>query len=134
MSHPHVLKVFDYGEHSDMVYIVMEMLTGGGLNDLIRSQGALQLPVMTRIVNQVPRRWTMRTSASIVHRDMKPQNVLLDENGNLTDFGIAKLLTETCSHAERHGHGHARLHGSGAVARRTGGRPHRHVRSGRHAL
>ncbi|MCC7206218.1 MAG: PD40 domain-containing protein [Anaerolineae bacterium] len=97
MSHPHVLKVFDFGEHSDMVYLVMELLTGGSLNDLIRREGALQLPVMLRIVDQIAQALDYAHRRGIVHRDMKPQNVLLDENGNafLTDFGIAKLLTET---------------------------------------
>ncbi|MCC7205915.1 MAG: serine/threonine protein kinase, partial [Anaerolineae bacterium] len=91
MSHPHIVKVFDYGRQNDMIYLVMELLTGGSLNELIRTRGALPLQVILRTIDQIAQALDYAHRRGIVHRDMKPQNVLLDENGNafLTDFGIA---------------------------------------------
>ena len=97
MSHPHILKVFDYGQHGDLVYLVMELLSGGSLADLIRSAGKLSLADVARLLDQIASALDYAHRRAIVHRDLKPQNVLLDEERNafLTDFGIAKLLSET---------------------------------------
>jgi tRNA A-37 threonylcarbamoyl transferase component Bud32 len=97
MSHPHILKVFDYGQHGDLVYLVMELLSGGSLADLIRSAGKLPLADISRLLDQIASALDYAHRRAIVHRDLKPQNVLLDEERNafLTDFGIAKLLSET---------------------------------------
>ncbi len=97
MSHPHILKVFDYGQHGDLVYLVMELLSGGSLADLLRSGGKLSLNETTRLLDQIAGALDYAHRRAIVHRDLKPQNVLLDEDKNafLTDFGIAKLLGET---------------------------------------
>jgi serine/threonine-protein kinase len=97
MSHPHILKVFDYGQHGDLVYLVMELLSGGSLADLIRSAGKLSLADVARLLDQIASALDYAHRRAIVHRDLKPQNVLLDEERNafLTDFGIAKLLGET---------------------------------------
>ncbi|MFQ3535516.1 MAG: protein kinase [Aggregatilineales bacterium] len=97
LSHPHILKVFDYGQHGDVVYLVMELLNGGSLADLLRKGGRLPLTEVTRLLEQIGGALDYAHRRAIVHRDLKPQNVLLDEEGNafLTDFGIAKLLGET---------------------------------------
>ena len=97
MSHPHILKVFDYGQHGDLVYLVMELLSGGSLADLLRGGGKLSLNEATRLLDQIAGALDYAHRRAIVHRDLKPQNVLLDEDKNafLTDFGIAKLLGET---------------------------------------
>ncbi|MCC6975702.1 MAG: protein kinase [Anaerolineae bacterium] len=97
LSHPHILKVFDYGQHAGMVYLVMELLTGGSLMDLIRKGGALPTEQVLYLLDQIASALDYAHRRGIVHRDLKPQNVLLDENGNafLTDFGIAKILNET---------------------------------------
>jgi serine/threonine-protein kinase len=97
MSHPHILKVFDYGQHGDLVYLVMELLSGGSLADLLRGGGSLSLNEATRLLDQIAGALDYAHRRAIVHRDLKPQNVLLDEDKNafLTDFGIAKLLGET---------------------------------------
>ena len=95
LSHPFILKVFDYGQHEDLIYLVMELLTGGSLSDKIR-KGPLGLPDTTRILEQISSALDYAHRRGIIHRDLKPQNVLLDDDGNahLTDFGIAKLVTE----------------------------------------
>lgn len=94
LSHPHVLKVYDYGSTDDgMVYLVMELLGGGSLAGAMRKE-QLSLSRIVEIAEQVAGALDYAHNRMIVHRDLKPQNVLLDETGNafLTDFGIAKLL------------------------------------------
>jgi len=96
LSHAHILKVFDYGKRDDMVYLVMELLSGGSLANLI-SQGALPLGRVGDLLKQISSALDYAHRNGIIHRDLKPQNVLLDNDGNgfLTDFGIAKLLSST---------------------------------------
>jgi serine/threonine-protein kinase len=88
LSHPFVLKVFDYGEYEDLVYLVMELLSGGSLADLIR-KGPLPPEGVSRILDQVASALDYAHRRGVIHRDLKPQNVLLDDEGNahLTDFG-----------------------------------------------
>jgi serine/threonine protein kinase len=96
LSHPHILKVFDFGQQNGLVYLVMELLTGGSLADQI-SVGAMPLPQVTHLLEQIASALDYAHQKGIIHRDLKPQNVLLDESGNafLTDFGIVKLVDET---------------------------------------
>src|SRR4051812_7400145 len=95
LSHPHILKLFDYGEQDGIVYLVMELLTGGSLGDLIR-QGPLSMQEASRFLDHIAAALDYAHRRGVIHRDLKPQNVLLDEDRNafLSDFGIAKLLDE----------------------------------------
>ncbi|HRE49752.1 MAG TPA: serine/threonine-protein kinase [Aggregatilineales bacterium] len=94
LSHAHILKVFDYGKHEGMVYLVMELLTGGSLADKI-SAGAIPPKKVKALLNQITSALDYAHRRGIIHRDLKPQNVMLDEGGNafLTDFGIAKIVS-----------------------------------------
>ncbi len=96
LGHANILKVFDYGQHGDLVYLVMELLPGGNLADLIH-QGPLPLDKVSRFLDQIAAALDYAHSKGIIHRDLKPQNVLLDETGttHLSDFGLAKILSET---------------------------------------
>jgi len=93
LSHPHILKVFDFGEQADVVYIVMEMLTGGSLAQQL-AKGPFFFERIAQLLEQIGGALDYAHEQGVVHRDLKPQNVLLDAKGNavLTDFGIAKLL------------------------------------------
>jgi len=97
LSHPHILKLFDFGHEGNLAYLVMELMDGGSLSKLVRSQGALQLDQVARLVEQFGGALDYAHQRGIIHRDLKPDNVLLDKQQNafLTDFGIAKLLNET---------------------------------------
>jgi serine/threonine protein kinase/Tol biopolymer transport system component len=93
LSHPHILKVFDYGQVDENVYLIIELMTGGSLADRVRRE-RMSLETVTQMLDQIGRALDYAHRQGIVHRDLKPQNVLLDPDGNayLTDFGIAKLL------------------------------------------
>ncbi|MCE7948183.1 MAG: serine/threonine protein kinase [Chloroflexi bacterium CFX4] len=97
LSHPHIVKVFDYGQHGEMAYIVMELLTGGSLAQLITERGKLPPDLTLRLFNQIAEALDYAHQNSVVHRDLKPANVLLDSSQNafITDFGIARLINST---------------------------------------
>jgi serine/threonine-protein kinase len=92
LQHPHILPVYDYGQNGGRPYIVMAYVRGGSLDDRIR-QGPMSLSEMLPVVTQVADALDFAHGKGVVHRDFKPSNVLLDENGNayLSDFGLAKV-------------------------------------------
>lgn len=94
MSHPHILKVFDYGQQDEQFYLVMELINGGSLSSLIR-KGALGLEQTARLLSQVASALDYAHERGVIHRDLKPQNIMLTEQGDaiLTDFGIARLIS-----------------------------------------
>jgi WD40 repeat protein/serine/threonine protein kinase len=98
LNHAHIVKIFDYGEYNDSLYLVMELLSGGSLADRMRNT-PMSLDTVARIVEQVGSALDYAHLKGIIHRDLKPQNVLFDESGDahLSDFGIAKVLTENTS-------------------------------------
>ncbi|PJF36634.1 MAG: hypothetical protein CUN49_04365 [Candidatus Thermofonsia Clade 1 bacterium] len=99
LQHLHIVKVFDYGNQGNIVYLVMELLEGGSLSRFLRQNGALPLKLATQMLNQISDALDYAHSRGIIHRDLKPDNVLLDhqQNAFLTDFGIAKILGDTSS-------------------------------------
>ncbi|MFN8455634.1 MAG: serine/threonine-protein kinase [Anaerolineae bacterium] len=98
LQHPHILPVFDYGQADGYAYIVMPFLHSGTLTDLMRG-APLPLAQIRRIISQVGDALDYAHSQGLIHRDVKPSNILLDERGNclLTDFGIAKMI-ESSAH------------------------------------
>jgi serine/threonine protein kinase len=92
LSHPHIVTVHDAGEDGGRLYIIMEYVGGGTLKE--RMETAMPLREVTRIVAEVAGALSYAHSMGIVHRDVKPVNVLMDTNGRavLSDFGIAKVL------------------------------------------
>ncbi len=96
LNHRHIAKLFDYGQQDDVIYLVMELLTGGSLADLIK-HGPVPLARTSRILGEIASALDFAHHRGIIHRDLKPQNVLFDEDGSaiLTDFGLAKLLHDS---------------------------------------
>lgn len=97
LQHLHILKVFDYGNQDNILYLVMELLEGGSLSRLLRQGGGLPLKLAVRMLDQISAALDYAHGRGIIHRDLKPDNVLLDQQQNafLTDFGIAKMLGDT---------------------------------------
>jgi serine/threonine protein kinase len=93
LQHPHILPVHDYGHAESYAYIVMPLLAGGDLADLLSTRRCT-LEEIGRIISQVGDALDYAHSQGIVHRDVKPSNILIDQRGNclLSDFGLAKLL------------------------------------------
>lgn len=96
LSHPHVVGVIDAGEDDGRPYIVFEFVEGETLKERIRRQGRLPVPEAVAYAIEIARALGAAHSRHIVHRDVKPQNVLIDEEGSakVTDFGIARTLDE----------------------------------------
>ncbi len=97
LSHPHVVGVIDAGEDEDgRPYIVFEYVEGETLKDRIRRLGRLPIAEAVAYSIEIARALGAAHARHIVHRDVKPQNVLIDEEGSakVTDFGIARTLDE----------------------------------------
>jgi hypothetical protein len=91
VSHPNLVRIFDYSGEAERPYIVMEYIGGGTLTDRIRAEGAGEVD-LDRLARELLGALAAIHEAGIVHRDVKPSNVLLDHDGDarLTDFGIAQ--------------------------------------------
>ncbi|MDQ1128893.1 Stk1 family PASTA domain-containing Ser/Thr kinase [Microbacterium sp. SORGH_AS_0888] len=95
LADPHVVNVFDQGQDEDMAYLVMEYLPGMTLRDLMREQRRLSVPQTITIMDAILSGLAAAHRAGIVHRDVKPENVLLAEDGRIKigDFGLARATT-----------------------------------------
>ncbi|HTX32993.1 MAG TPA: protein kinase [Solirubrobacteraceae bacterium] len=96
LSHPHIVGVIDAGEDEGRPYIVFEYVDGETLKERIRRLGPLPIPEAVAYAIEIARALGAAHARHIVHRDVKPQNVLIDEEGSakVTDFGIARTLDE----------------------------------------
>ncbi|SBT44551.1 serine/threonine-protein kinase [Micromonospora narathiwatensis] len=94
LDHPGVPSVHDVGHHSDDLYIVMQLVPGMLLSDLIAEHGRLAVPWSAAIGAQICSVLAVAHAASLVHRDLKPQNVMVTPTGSVKvlDFGVAALL------------------------------------------
>ena len=97
LVHPNIVGVYDVGEEQGTHYIVMEYVKGTDLKEYIRQRGPLPPREAVRIMTQIVSAISVAHQNRIIHRDIKPQNILIDEEGNvkITDFGIAIALSET---------------------------------------
>ena len=97
LTHPNIVGVYDVGQSQEMNYIVMEYVEGTDLKDYVRQRGALHPIEAVRIMMQIVSAIAAAHQNRIIHRDIKPQNILIDREGNvkITDFGIAVALSDT---------------------------------------
>jgi serine/threonine protein kinase len=98
LRHPNIVSVFDRGHTQDgTYYIVMEYMEGGTLEDLIQSEGPLPPQRATEVTLQVARALSVAHEGGVIHRDIKPQNILLSNSGEakVADFGIARAASAT---------------------------------------
>jgi beta-lactam-binding protein with PASTA domain len=96
LNHPHVLRVFDWGEDTDGPYLVLEYLGGGSLRDLLDRGERLSHSQAAHLGTEVAQGLAYAHSRGLVHRDIKPANLLFDEEGRVrvADFGVARALAE----------------------------------------
>ncbi|HSZ06802.1 MAG TPA: Stk1 family PASTA domain-containing Ser/Thr kinase [Solirubrobacteraceae bacterium] len=92
LSHPNIVAIFDRGEWNGTYYIAMEYVAGRSLKTIVREQGALDTATAIDIVVQILRAARFAHRRGVIHRDLKPHNVIIDEEGRarVTDFGIAR--------------------------------------------
>ena len=102
LSHPNIVEIYDVGEEEGQHYIVMELIRGKTLKQLIGQRGALEKKEAISIMEQLGEAVREAHAHNIIHRDIKPQNILIKDDGTvkITDFGIATVsdalqLTQT---------------------------------------
>ena len=97
LSHPNIVEVYDVGEEDGEHYIVMEYIEGKTLKQLLKKRESLTLTEVIDIMTQLTDGIAHAHEAYIIHRDIKPQNIMIEDNGRIkiTDFGIAMALNAT---------------------------------------
>ncbi len=96
LNHPHVLRVFDWGDDADGPYLVLEYLGGGSLRDMLDRGVRLTHSQAAKLGTEVAQGLAYAHARGLVHRDIKPANLLFDEEGRVrvADFGVARALAE----------------------------------------
>ena len=99
ISHRNVVRTHDLGESRGLYFITMEFVEGKSLKELVRLRGRLPVQVMLPIAKQLCRALEVAHDAGVIHRDIKPQNMVVEADGTLKvmDFGIARLASRTPS-------------------------------------
>jgi serine/threonine protein kinase len=96
LAHPNIVQVYDYGQSNDSYFIVMELIQGTDLRRFLRTHHVLEVEQAVTIAHDVALGLGAAHRRSIVHRDVKPQNIMLSSDGviKLTDFGIASMYKD----------------------------------------
>ena len=130
LSHPNIVATYDTGEDDGVAYIVMELVDGPTLRHLIDEHDGLPVADVIRIGKQVADALDAAHRAGLVHRDVKPANVLVPPAGpvKVTDFGIAKARGQRRPHPHRHRDRHRAVPRTRAGQRASDRPPHRRVR------
>ncbi|GGN95970.1 Stk1 family PASTA domain-containing Ser/Thr kinase [Saccharibacillus kuerlensis] len=97
LSHPNIVSIYDVGQEGEVQYIVMEYIEGQDLDEVIKERAPLPTDEAVRIASQICDALDHAHSNQIIHRDIKPHNILIGRGGRVkvTDFGIARAVTST---------------------------------------
>lgn len=97
LSHPNIVGIYDWGQSGGTYFIIMEIVEGRSLRDILKSEGALLPRRATEIAAETAAALSIAHQAGLVHRDVKPGNVLLAKDGTVkvTDFGIARAWDDS---------------------------------------
>ncbi len=97
LDDPHVVGVYDQGRDGEIVFLVMELVDGGTLRDLLRQHRQLSVPVVLSVLEPVLQALAAAHAAGLIHRDVKPENVLISARGEVkvADFGLVRAVTST---------------------------------------
>ncbi len=97
LSHPNIVEVYDVGDDNGQYFIVMEYIEGKNLKTLLKKRGKLTVSEVVDIMSQIADGLSVAHDSYIIHRDIKPQNIMILENGlvKITDFGIAMAMNST---------------------------------------
>ena len=96
LSHPNIVGVYDVGKEGNINYIVMELVDGRPLSDIIAEEAPMDYRTVINIARQVASALSVAHKNKIIHRDVKPHNILMTKDGvaKLADFGIAKAVND----------------------------------------
>lgn len=94
LSNPNIVNIYDVGKEGNIYYIVMELIEGQALSDIIKNEGPMEYRKAIDIVKQIALALSFAHKNHIIHRDVKPHNILITKEGTakITDFGIAKAV------------------------------------------
>ena len=97
LTHANIVSIYDVGNEDGIYYIVMELVRGKTLKQIINEEGALPWKWSVNIAGQIASALEMAHKNNIVHRDIKPHNIIITEDGvaKVTDFGIAKAVSNS---------------------------------------
>lgn len=97
LSHPHIVSILDVGTEGDCHYLVMDYVDGPDLEEYIQRNNPIPLPKVIDIMDQILSAVALAHKHNVIHRDLKPQNILMDKKGNIkiVDFGIAIALNQS---------------------------------------
>lgn len=99
LNHPNIVPVYDFGEQGNLTYLVMPLIPGGTLHSYLKQRGILPLTEALAIMDQVAAALQYAHERGLIHRDVKPANVLMSAEGRalLSDFGIVRLTQQESS-------------------------------------
>lgn len=97
LSHPHIVSILDVGTEGDRHYLVMDYVDGPDIEKYIQRNNPIPLPKVIDIMDQILSAVALAHKHNVIHRDLKPQNILMDKKGNIkiVDFGIAIALNQS---------------------------------------